>query len=462
MRPRLVLAASSALMIGTAMAATATVNAEQVSPRKVAGPGIHLIKHVIIITQENRSFDSYFGHFPGADGIPKGACNPDPRNGGCDKPYVDHRDSNNNDPHGYGVGAADISYRGGTMNGFVAEAERKLCAPNKPCHTDVMGYHVRSDIPNYWAYASHFVLADHTFEASNSWSLPSHLFEVSGWAAHCSRVGVPSSCVSGRPVERGPGDPTPFAWTDITWLLHRHGVSWSYYLDHGAISKSNPAGVSIHWNNLPGFTDVHTDHQLGSIRPLSVFMRQAKAGTLPHVAWVAPDFADSEHAPALISRGQAYVTRVINAVMRSPEWDSSAIFLCWDDWGGFYDNVKPPRVDSLGYGIRVPLIVISPYAKPGFIDHDVLSSDAFLKFIEDDFLNGQRLNPKTDGRPDPRPDVRENAAILGNLVNAFDFSQKPLPRLILNPCPPNSTLIPKPTAGCNGTVALHVASWGDT
>jgi phospholipase C len=111
--------------------------------------------------------------------------------------------------------------------------------------------------------------------------------------------------------------------------------------------------------------------------------------------------------------------------MRSPDWDSTAIFLAWDDWGGFYDHVTPPVVDGAGYGLRVPGIVISPYAKAGYIDHRTLSLDAYVKFIEDDFLGGQRLDPATDGRPDPRPDVRENASILGDLRNDFDFTQRP-------------------------------------
>ena len=104
------------------------------------------------------------------------------------------------------------------------------------------------------------------------------------------------------------------------------------------------------------------------------------------------------------------MTRLVNAVMRSPDWSSTAIFLAWDDWGGFYDHVDPPKVDGAGYGLRVPGIVISPYARRGYVDHQMLSFDAYAKFIEDDFLGGQRLDPKTDGRPDPRPDVRENAA----------------------------------------------------
>src|SRR6202165_1562877 len=109
--------------------------------------------------------------------------------------------------------------------------------------------------------------------------------------------------------------------------------------------------------------------------------------------------------------------------MCGPNWSSSAIFLAWDDWGGFYDHVVPPRVDENGYGLRVPGLVISPFARQGFIDHQTLSFDAYVKFIEDDFLGGQRIDPTTDGRPDPRPDVREDVAVLGDLSLAFDFTQ---------------------------------------
>jgi len=118
-------------------------------------------------------------------------------------------------------------------------------------------------------------------------------------------------------------------------------------------------------------------------------------------------------------------------------------------------------VDHQGYGFRVPALVISPYAKTGFIDHQRLSSDAYLKFIEDDFLGGARLNPATDGRPDPRPDVRESSAKLGNLINDFDFTQTPRPQMILQPCPV-TTLIPPPQPGCYDHIALHTATWGDS
>jgi phospholipase C len=190
------------------------------------------------------------------------------------------------------------------------------------------------------------------------------------------------------------------------------------------------------WNPLPDFTDVRQDGQLGNIQPLSNFYAAAANGTLPAVSWVEPNGTVSEHPPALVSDGQTYVTGLINTIMQSPDWKSTAIFLSWDDWGGFYDHVVPPVVDRNGYGLRVPGIVISPYAKQGLIDHQTLSHDAYNKFIEDDLLGGQRLDPATDGRPDPRPDVREAEPILGNLARDFNFSQPPRAPIILPTDPP--------------------------
>jgi phospholipase C len=133
--------------------------------------------------------------------------------------------------------------------------------------------------------------------------------------------------------------------------------------------------------------------------------------------------------------GEAWVTDIVNAVMSGPDWKSTAIFVTWDDWGGFYDHVRPPRVDADGYGLRVPGLVISPYARRGMVDHQTLSFDAYIKFIEDDFLAGDRIDPATDGRPDSRPDVRENLRLLGDLRRDFDFSQPPRAPLLLAPCP---------------------------
>jgi phospholipase C len=200
------------------------------------------------------------------------------------------------------------------------------------------------------------------------------------------------------------------------------------------------------WNPLPYFDTVKADGELTNIQPVANFYAQAKTGTLPSISWVVPSGEVSEHPPAPVSFGQSYVTSLVNAVMQSPDWSSTAIFPSWDDWGGFYDHVAPPSVDQNGYGLRVPGLVISPYARQGYIDHQVLSFDAYDKFIEDDFLNSARIDPRSDGRPDPRPGVREDAAILGNLLSDFDFNQAPRPPVLL-PVHPATTLTgtPAPT-----------------
>jgi phospholipase C len=155
------------------------------------------------------------------------------------------------------------------------------------------------------------------------------------------------------------------------------------------------------------------------------------------VSWVVPYSGVGEHPGAgePIWKGQRHVTRLVNALMEGPGWENTAVFVTWDDWGGFYDHVEPPRVDANGYGIRVPAFMISPWAKAGTIDSQILTFDAYLKFIEDLFLSKERLDPATLSRPDSRPTVREEVQILGNILREFDFSQDPLPPLILDPRP---------------------------
>ena len=437
------------------------------SLRTLATTGIHKIRHVVIIMQENRSFDSYFGTYPGADGIPglaghpgKLPCVPNPGKP-CVKPFHDRYDSNLAGPNKRSAAIADIDH--GKMNGFVREEQQWLktchCGPGKPLY-GTMGYHTGADIPNYWRYAHDFVLQDHMFASVASWSLPSHLYLVSAWSARCTEQNDPSSC---RNAPESPGLPPDwghhpttvppiYAWPDLTYLLHKHHVSWRYYMFKGiepacesnatascAPVTNGPQSLSI-WYPLRYFDTVEDDHQVRNIQSVNAFFSAAHSGTLPAVSWVIPALRFSEHPPALISAGQTYVTGLINTIMRSPDWDSTAIFLSWDDWGGFYDHVRPPHVDQNGYGLRVPALVISPYARQGYIDHQTLSFDAYLKFIEDDFLDGQRLNPKTDGRPDPRPDVREDAPELGNLIKDFNFNQAPRKPMIL-PVHPRTDLI---------------------
>jgi phospholipase C len=433
--------------------------------------GIHKIRHVVVIMQENRSFDSYFGTYPGADGIPMKngvptVCVPDPITNVCVKPYHDASNRDGGGPHQHVDAVGDVDQ--GRMDGFIRQEQRahgRRCrglqdpacvvrATRKRREPDVMGYHDAREIPNYWAYARNFVLQDHMFEPNTSWSLPSHLFMVSGWSAKCAKEGDPLSCAT-VPENPGapPGEPQNstgaiphYDWTDLTYLLHAHRVPWRYYVVSGGepdceddtmfctTIPQNATTPGI-WNPLPWFTTVAADGQLQNVAPFRQFVRAARRGTLPAVSWISPSQAVSEHPPGRISRGQAYVTGIVNTLMKSPEWSSTAIFVSWDDWGGFYDHVAPPRVDESGYGLRVPGLVISPYAKRGFVDHQTLSFDAYLKFIEDDFLGGARIDPKTDGRPDSRPDVRENAAVLGDLRDDFDFSQAPRRPLILPPYP---------------------------
>jgi phospholipase C len=417
-------------------------------------PGIDKIKHIVIIDQENRSFDHYFGMYPGADGIPVDAngiptvCVPDPNKATCVKPFHDPADSNFGGPHGYDGSVADIN--GGAMDGFISRYETECryrftrsCGGRNQAVPDVMGYKLRADIPNYWAYADNFVLQDHMFEPLGSYSLPSHLALVSGWSALCSAPPDPLSCRN-EPAAPSPlvGKPE-FSWTDITDLLYRANVSWAYYVFKGTepdcqdpndlqcVPHPQNSSTSGLFNPLPKFDTVIQNKQTKNVQSISNLMAAAHNGTLPAVSWVVPTSAVSEHPQALVSDGQKYVTYVVNQLMNGPDWNSTAIFLQWDDFGGFYDHLNPPKIDQNGYGIRVPSLVISPYAKQGYIDHQTYSFDAYLRFIEDRFLGGARLDPATDGRPDYRPDVRENAPQLGDLRNAFDFTQPPRPPLIL-------------------------------
>ncbi|MDQ1535088.1 MAG: hypothetical protein QOF28_2849, partial [Actinomycetota bacterium] len=306
--------------------------------------------------QENRSFDSYFGVYPGAAGIPMRngvptVCVRDPQTRRCMRPFPDHRDVNFGGPHGADDAIADVD--GGKMDGFVARVEhaRRNCTnPDDPvcslsARPDVMGYHTGSDIPNYWTYAKRFVLQDHMFEPVASWSLPEHLYQVSEWSAFCTQHDNPRSCTNapqkpGLPLEfrSGDGVPTPtapiYAWTDLTYLLHKNRVSWRYYVTQGNEPDcQNDAAISCApipqsaprasiWNPLPNFDTVKNDGQLGNIQSVDRFYTAAKNGQLPAVSWVVPSDAVSEHPPSRVSAGQSYVTGLVNAVMRSADWSS--------------------------------------------------------------------------------------------------------------------------------------------
>jgi phospholipase C len=425
------------------------------------GAGLEKLEHLIFIVQENRSFDHYFGTYPGADGFTfedgvPADCVPDPVLGTDSCVYHTVANVFRGGPHNRRAAVASID--GGEMDGHIEAlpASQKWCAERTSpgcaaflgpeLQPDVMSYLDRTNIPNYWAYADAFVLHDRMFAPTDGWTLPAHLFLVSGWSAYCPDPADPMSCLSNVDLRSDEqrweyGEEPIYAWTDITWLLDQYDVSWGYYVANGTCAFPPCLGeggetTPSNRNPLPGFTDVHETGQLDRVQTHDDFVEQVASGTLPAVSWVIPgESSDHPSSGRGIRAGQAYVTELINAVGESDLWESSAVFLTWDDWGGFYDHVVPPVIDENGYGLRVPSLLISPFARRGFIDHQTFSFDAFLKLIEDRFLDGARLDPATMGRPDSRPIVREEVEILGDLTLGFNFRQQPRPPLILDPTP---------------------------
>jgi phospholipase C/spore coat protein U-like protein len=458
------------------------------------------IQHVIVIMQENRSFDSYFGTYPGANGIPQGTCvpiNPAQPTLGCVVPFHDPHDVNAGGLHSGAAAIADLDngITSTNMDGFIAEqnAGSGFCstkvkpgaapgteivtssaggrsaggckgfAPGIARH-DAVGYHTAAELSSYWSYAQHFVLQDQMFESVRSYSNPAHLYLTSEWSAICTKPSVLSTCTSTlEPAAVSAKNPVPFPWVNLFQLMDTHGVSWKYYLASGTEPdcvdgemtcepQQQSGGLLSYWNPVPGFAWVANQGSayLTAHNPdVDQFLVDIKNGTLPQVSWVIPAANYSEHPIATITSGMEYVTSIVNAVMQSPYWQNTAIFISWDDWGGFYDHVVPPNVDKnntnmpiQGYGLRVPGLLVSAYAKPGYIDHSVLSFDSYATLIEDLFMNSARLDPVAMGQPDNRPDVRDEltsvtfpngtTAPIGKLINEFDFTQTPLAPVVLS------------------------------
>jgi len=399
-----------AIIFGFAIAGTA-----QTVPATPLPAGFRKIKHLIWIIQENHSFDNYFGTFPGADGIPPGTCLPVlPGSKGCVKPF--HYSSVNlpicDIPHTWE--AAHAAYDNGKMDGFV-------WAEGTPY---TMGYYDQRDIPNYWAYARNYTLCDRYFSSFMGPSLQNHLYTVA--AQDGGLTHMPHTL---KEVESDLDDPDGFSFASIIKLFNKTNLDWKYYNE----TKPLPPGVSRDagindqfypdpkrywiWNPLPGFKAVRDNPaDMARLVDLKEYFTDLKRGTLPQVAWIVPDTEDSEHPPEPIAQGMWYVTLLINALMESAYWKDSVIVLTWDDYGGFYDNVEPPDVDAYGYGPRVPTIVISPYAKPGFISHEVYDFTSVLKFIEERW----GMTHLT---------ARDHYAL--DLRDCFDFNQTPNSPLVI-------------------------------
>jgi len=352
------------------------------------------IDHILFLIQENHSFDNYFGTYPGADGFPKGIKVPvEPGGEPFIVPFHFAFDLTHDLPHTWE--AAHAAIHGGRNDGWIT-AERTL---------DTMGYYDRTDIPNYWAYADHFTLCDQFFSSLPGPSLPNHLYTV---AAQSGGI-VNNTYLAHRPIEDG------FNFQTLAELLGSSNVTWKYY------SGEDPKKLDF-WNPLPGFKSFKKNKELMTHLVSSTeYFRDLRDGTLPSVAWIAPNFEESEHPIADVRVGMWYVTSCINALMKSPYWKNTVLIVTWDDFGGFYDHVVPPQVDKYGYGPRVPAIVISPYARAGFIDKTQYDFTSVLRFTEDHF-NLQLLASRD--------------RLANSIEKSLDLSQQPLnPFLIEAPQP---------------------------
>jgi phospholipase C len=295
---------------------------------------------------------------------------------------------------------------------------------------DRMAYqqYTQADIPNLWAYAQHFTLADHAFASAVGSTFPNHLYSVAaqsggvvtnvqassgGWGCDSGRHAFTlKKSASGKLVGAG----TCFHFATLADTMQRAGVSWAYY-------AAPPSDLGYLFSTLDAFPSIRqTALWTTRVKDQATFAADARAGRLPAFSWLTPPYAASSHPPHGICAAETWVVGNVNALMQGPDWPSTAVVLVWDDWGGFYDHVAPPQVDALGLGLRVPLLVIAPYARRGYISHSTYSFDSVLKTFEE----LADLPPLT---------ARDRAA--HDLLDSFDFSQRPAPPLVLTPrrCP---------------------------
>ncbi len=370
------------------------------------------IKHIVIISKENRSFDSMFGLFPGADGASHAELSDGkivPLGHMPDQTLVDV---------GHAGAAATLAVNNGRMNGF------DLLPGAIQDGKDIADSQLHgSDIPNYWNYAKTFTLDDHFFSTINGPSFPNHLITIAATSGNVTDNprgqlvhawgcdGGPQSVVSGILPNGKTFITRPcFNFQAFPDVFQKYHVSWKYYAPgqfaSGYVWSALDAIKHIRYSPL-WKTNVPRD---------TTFIKDVETGHLPEVSWLVTNARESDHPPASICLGEDWTVRQINAIMKSRYWNDTAIFLNWDDFGGFYDHVAPPKLDYISLGPRVPDIVISPYARPHFIDHTGEEFDSISKFFEEDF----RLPPLTS---------RDRNA--STMLSSFDFKQKPLPPLVL-------------------------------
>jgi phospholipase C len=390
---------------------------------RTAIPAHDYIKHVVIVIQENRSFVNLFRGFPGADAPTFGYA-------GTKKlplTAVPLEDPNNIENRFYDSLQA---WNHGRMNGF--DNERFTGGPaNFPyAYVPVTA---REALP-YWTLARRYVLADHMFPTEFGASFTGHLNLIAANTeldAGTAQVDLPTALPWG--CDAPPGTTTftltqqrlefsgPFpCFTQLRTMadtLDAADVSWKYY---APFVKGNTGGSS--WSEFDAIDGVrHGPDWRNIVSPETTVLNDISAGKLPDVAWVIPDVKNSDHPGSGSNSGPSWVTAVVNAIGKSKYWKSTAIVVVWDDWGGWYDNARPPQLDFRGLGIRVPCLVISPYARigrganGGYISHDQYEFASVLKLVEDVY-GLPRLGPASLGYTDGRA---------RSLIDVFDFSQKP-------------------------------------
>ncbi|MFB3739930.1 MAG: phospholipase C, partial [Candidatus Velamenicoccus archaeovorus] len=365
------------------------------------------IKHVVFLIKENRTFDNLFGTFPGADGARSGM------DDGVRRPLTRGTDGRTSDdlPHCYNCAIA--AWNGGKMDGFNQSATADRWA-----YTQLH----RDQLPNYWRWARRFVLADNFFASAQGPSFPNHLYSIAAQSggAHdnprrhgffSNTFGCDAPPQQVVPVYDSEGRvryvPPCFDFETEGDLLNRHDIPWAYY----AATEQQRGYIWSAYSAIRRYRE-HPKAWQRHIRPVDDVVRDIKLNRLPPVTWITPRFELSEHPEYNFCHGENWTTRVIDAIMRSPMWEDTAIFLTWDDYGGFYDHVPPPQVDDFGFGFRVPLLVISPYAKEGVVDHHLGEFSSVLRFIEDNWglvqlthrdRDATNLSYDFDFRQDPRP-----------------------------------------------------------
>ncbi len=357
------------------------------------------IQHLVVLLQENHSFDNYFGTYPGADGYPAGTQMPiDPANPGAGYVTPWHIGNSTITDLSHSAATYHDQYDNGKMDGFVSALNNR----NQDGRL-TMGYYDREDIPYYWNLADNYVLFDQFFSSAKDGSFANHMY----WVA-----AIPPVTQKGQKLSDMLANvPTIFD------RLQAAGVSWKFYvqnydptLTYRNLGTSGNRASQVIWVPLLNIDRFIDDPTLSShIVDLSQYYVDLQNGTLPSVAYVIPSGA-SEHPPSSLKSGQTFVKTLIQELMRSSAWNSSAFLLAYDDWGGWYDHVLPPQVDQYGYGPRVPAILVSPYAKKGYIDNTTLDFTSILKFIEQNWGVAS---------------LAQRDAQANNFLSAFDFSQAP-------------------------------------